>query len=401
MNQSSHPTLGVLFYSDQNAPLEIRRVMPGTPAEEAGLERGDEIISVDGRRVASVQQLRQQIDQIGTQEDIEFGVLRDGRQKTITARLTASQTSSSSGRGRNQPQWSEDQYGSNQGYQQQRGNQQQWGGQQYGGQQYSGQQYGGRQSGGQQYGYEQGSQQQRGRQQASNQRFSSDEEDYADQRGGQQYGGWEQGQGQAAHPEYDRGFHDGYAQAHHEMAMQGYGNQGAGGQSYMRSSRGAGNWQGDRQGSNSYTEGFRGSSGNHAFLGVTLDESDYNAARVGNIYPNSPAQEAGIRPGDEIVAIDDDDVHSADDLKHLLSQRDPNEEVSIEVNRNGRQRTLHATLTSQQQFMSSNSGSYRMGRRTNSGQQGQYGQQQGQSNDNRGSSRRQQNQNQSDEDDNY
>src|SRR5215469_1664817 len=62
--QTGHPMLGVTFYSDQSAPLEIRRVMPGSPAEQAGLERGDEILSVDGRRVASVQQLRQQIDRL-------------------------------------------------------------------------------------------------------------------------------------------------------------------------------------------------------------------------------------------------------------------------------------------------------------------------------------------------
>jgi membrane-associated protease RseP (regulator of RpoE activity) len=355
-NQLSHPMLGVLFYSDENAPLEVRRVMPGTPAEEAGLERGDEIISVDGRRVSNVQQLRQQIERIGTDEDIEFGVLRDGRQKTITARLTASQQSSAGGHNRNQQPRGDQQYGYNQGYQQQ---------------------HGGRQ-------HSQGS---------------------AQQRGSQEYGGSDQGYGQwVAHPEYDRGFWDGYAQAQHELSghasgNQRIGNQNFGGQSYLRGSRGTGNWQGagngqgdQSQSSNRYTEGYRGSRSNQGFLGVTLDENDRNAARVNNLYPNSPAEEAGIRPGDEIVAINDDDVRSSQDVKRLLGQKNPDEDVAIEVNRNGRQRTLHATLTSQQQFFSSNSGSYRMGRRTNSSQQGDY-------NDNRGSSRRQQNQNQNDNED--
>lgn len=386
-NQTSHATLGVTFYNDQNAPLEIRRVMPGTPAEEAGLERGDEILSVDSRRVSSVQQLRQQIDRIGPNEEIELGILRDGRRTTVNARLAASQRSSAGNRGGNQQQWNEQQNGANQGYGQQQqygynqgsnqaGNrnrsQQQWSGQQYG----SNQGYGQQQRRNQQYGQNQGYGQQ--------------------QSGEEEYAGNEQRQGQGGtHPDYDRGYWDGYAQAHHEM---GYGNQRSGsqnygGQTYMRGSRNAGNSQGQQSQFSS------GASANHAFLGVMLDENEENGLRVTNVYPNSPAQEAGIRPGDEITSIDDDEVQSTDDLHRIMSQKDPDDEVAIEVDRNGRQRTLHATLTSQQEFMSSNrGGSYRMGRRTGSSQQGGY-------NDNRSSSRRQQNQNQNqnqDEDsDNY
>jgi membrane-associated protease RseP (regulator of RpoE activity) len=301
--QASHAMLGVTFYNDQSAPLEIRRVMSGSPAEEAGLERGDEILSVDGRRVSSVQQLRQQIDRLGTNEDVELGVLRDGRRRTVTARLTANQQF-----GGNQQGWNQPSYAGNR-------NRQSWHEEQYGNQ-----------------------------------------------------------GGSSRNPDYEQGYWAGYERARQELAYQGYSNrgqesanrgyqnyanQGYGNQSYMRGSRGAGNWQEDS---------YRG--GNHPFLGVTLNENDRDAARVNNVYPNSPAEEAGIRPGDEIVSIDDEDVNSSRDVRRLLSQKDTDGDVAIEVRRNGRQRTLHATLTSQQQFLSSQSeASYRMGRRTNYGEQ--------------------------------
>jgi hypothetical protein len=367
--QSGHPTLGVTFYSDQSGSLEIRRVMPGSPAEEAGLQRGDEILTVDGRRVASVQQLRQQIDRIGTNEEVEFGVLRDGQRRTVTATLTANQASASnqqlgssqqqrsSAGNRNRQAWNQDQYGNSQG------------------------------QGSHSAEYEQGywAGYQRAQQElASSQGYGNRGQGY-DSRGYQGNQG-NRNQGYANEGNRNQGF------ANQGNRNQGYGNQGytnqGYGQSYLRGSRGSENWQED---------GNRASrGGNQAFLGVTLDESNRNAARVSNIYPNSPAEEAGLRPGDEIVSIDDEHVSSSRDLKRILAQKDTDDSVTIEVERNGRQRTLNATLVSQQDFLSSyNQDSYRMGRRQS------YDQQQGSSSDSR--SRRQQNQN-SDEDqqnDNY
>jgi len=290
---AGHAMLGVTFYNDQSAPLEIRRVMSGSPAEEAGLERGDEILSVDGRRVSSVQQLRQQIDRLGTDEDVELGVLRDGRRRTVTARLAANQ----------------------------------------------------------QFGWSQ--------QQGWNQPSSGNQ------------GNWSRS------PDYEQGYWAGYERARQEFAYQGYSNRGQGyanrgyqsygnqgyGQSYLRGSRGSENWQED---------GYRGSrGGNQAFLGVTLDDNDRNPARVTSVYPNSPAEEAGLRPGDEIVSIDDQGVDSSRDIRRILSQKDTDDDVAIEVRRGGRNRTLHAALMSQQDFFSSqNESSYRMGRRTTYGEQG-------------------------------
>src|SRR5207253_2101765 len=44
-----------------------------------------------------------------------------------------------------------------------------------------------------------------------------------------------------------------------------------------------------------------------AALGVTLDPRSIDGAWVLRVFPNSPADQAGIRPGDEILALDGED----------------------------------------------------------------------------------------------
>lgn len=49
-----HPSLGVFFTEDvQNGAVLLERVLPGSPAARAGLEAGDEVVSVDGIRLSS------------------------------------------------------------------------------------------------------------------------------------------------------------------------------------------------------------------------------------------------------------------------------------------------------------------------------------------------------------
>jgi hypothetical protein len=268
---------------------------------------------------------------VGADEQVEIGILRDGRQKTVSATLTSRRSYASGAPGRNQQSASR------------------------------------RPSG------------------AYNEAYGPSSRD----------------------PNYEQGFWDGYAQAQQEYGQPHFGSQGynqSGSRSYSRGSRRF-NWQNDDgQDSDRYSEGFRGSrTSNRAFLGVTLDENARDRVRVSGIYPNSPAEEAGIRPGDEIVAIDDDDVHSNRDLQRLLSQKDVDDDVRISVDRNGRERTLRATLVSQQDVVADyNRGLDRMGRRNsypqNYGNQGNY---RDGSNDNRRQRQQAQDQWEVDDSDNY
>jgi len=91
-------------------------------------------------------------------------------------------------------------------------------------------------------------------------------------------------------------------------------------------------------------------------LGVSI--SDFNAetaeafgvedaegALVQEVVSGSAAEEAGIKVGDVIVAVDSKPVSSASDLRTTIGLRRTGETVRIEVIREGKNRTLNATLT--------------------------------------------------------
>lgn len=74
--------LGVTV-GDEDGAVVVREVQPGTPAARAGVEAGDEIVSVDGIRVDSIDELREQLDAIEPGEDYELVVRRDGESMTL------------------------------------------------------------------------------------------------------------------------------------------------------------------------------------------------------------------------------------------------------------------------------------------------------------------------------
>ncbi len=65
----------------------IGEVMPGEPAEKAGLEAGDVILSVDGRDVADSAELLRAVAAHAPGSDVRLGVWRDGKEKNFTVRL--------------------------------------------------------------------------------------------------------------------------------------------------------------------------------------------------------------------------------------------------------------------------------------------------------------------------
>jgi hypothetical protein len=65
----------------------VTDVDPDSPAAEAGLRRGDVITGVDGRNIATPQELRQRVRQAGASQEITVTVLRGNRQQEIRAHL--------------------------------------------------------------------------------------------------------------------------------------------------------------------------------------------------------------------------------------------------------------------------------------------------------------------------
>jgi serine protease Do len=90
-------------------------------------------------------------------------------------------------------------------------------------------------------------------------------------------------------------------------------------------------------------------------LGVTLEEltpaearelglDPPRGARVVGIEDDSPAEDAGLRKGDVIVAFDGESVRSTRQLARLVRETPADRSVEIEIARDGRRETLTAEL---------------------------------------------------------
>ncbi len=111
----------------------------------------------------------------------------------------------------------------------------------------------------------------------------------------------------------------------------------------------------------------------HAYLGVkmqTIDETLANSARLPaqqgviltTVQPGSPAAEAGLKGGTRSVVIDGTtytvggdvitkadgrQVESADELREIITSKDPGDKLTLEVHRDGSTETVTVTLGSQ------------------------------------------------------
>jgi uncharacterized iron-regulated protein len=83
-----HPRIGVVFKEAMSGEgLQIERVIPGSPAEKAGLLAGDQLLTVEGRGIVKAKDIHDAVVQKGWANDITFTVLREGMKKDITVKL--------------------------------------------------------------------------------------------------------------------------------------------------------------------------------------------------------------------------------------------------------------------------------------------------------------------------
>ncbi len=82
----------------------------------------------------------------------------------------------------------------------------------------------------------------------------------------------------------------------------------------------------------------------HAYLGVSLEDTESGGPRVAAVSEASPAASGGVQVGDVIVSIDGDAVASADGLRDAIAAREVGSEVTLTVQRGGEKTTLSVTL---------------------------------------------------------
>jgi membrane-associated protease RseP (regulator of RpoE activity) len=76
-----------------------------------------------------------------------------------------------------------------------------------------------------------------------------------------------------------------------------------------------------------------------AYLGVTFDANVMHAAAVRTVTPGSPAEQAGLRAGDHIVALNGNRVHGANDVIRTVQTMQPGASLDIAFTRPVENRT--------------------------------------------------------------
>ena len=85
--QNLTPELASAFGIKQQQGAVIAGIVPGSPAEQAGLERGDVVIAVNGQPVDSATKLHNHIALMQVGDIVSLDILRNGDEKTIKARI--------------------------------------------------------------------------------------------------------------------------------------------------------------------------------------------------------------------------------------------------------------------------------------------------------------------------
>ncbi|MGR9085760.1 MAG: Do family serine endopeptidase [Gammaproteobacteria bacterium] len=85
--QDLTPALANAFNIKQQRGAVIAGVIPGSSADQAGLQRGDVVVAVNGQTVESATKLHNHIALMQVGDMVTLNVLRDGDEKTVRARI--------------------------------------------------------------------------------------------------------------------------------------------------------------------------------------------------------------------------------------------------------------------------------------------------------------------------
>lgn len=90
-----------------------------------------------------------------------------------------------------------------------------------------------------------------------------------------------------------------------------------------------------------------------AGLGVTLNPRDdgREGVQVTRVHPGSPADRAGLRPGDRILAVDGRQVTDPDTLGGVIGQKNPGDEIELRLRRDDQSWTYGVMLADRDQAL--------------------------------------------------
>jgi uncharacterized iron-regulated protein len=86
--ERKRPRIGVLLREGEDPKgIWIERVIPQSPAEKAGLQAGDQLLAIDGKKVTTVREIQDALAEKGWGKDVTVTILREGSKKEIGVTL--------------------------------------------------------------------------------------------------------------------------------------------------------------------------------------------------------------------------------------------------------------------------------------------------------------------------
>lgn len=88
---NAKPRLGVRISEiESQSGVVVTEVMPGTPAEKAGLKEGDIIVTVDQQKIEHPEDLVNHIQSLRGEEEVTLDIIRDGDYLEVVAQMIES-----------------------------------------------------------------------------------------------------------------------------------------------------------------------------------------------------------------------------------------------------------------------------------------------------------------------
>jgi putative serine protease PepD len=80
------------------------------------------------------------------------------------------------------------------------------------------------------------------------------------------------------------------------------------------------------------------------YIGIQSTDAPGGGAEIVTVNPNTPGEQAGLRQGDTIIAVDGTQVRRSGDVSRLITGHKPGDEIEMKIQRAGRTETVKVRL---------------------------------------------------------